>query len=126
MSGLATRRKDNGAGCLPGGGVRVSELPVEDVKNYLWFIHKMCLFYDASLTGGPRTVERNRLVNGSPGSKHTFAGGYGCASDLVLEDPSRLTALEAEVVREGYHFYRGPGYSDGQCHIQMLKVGHKI
>ena len=94
------------------------------VRAVFWLdVAYVCQVYRASLVGGPRTPERNRVVNGSPESKHTEAGGWGCAADLWFDlAHSRDGAIEA-LHDHGWHTYVGPHYSPRRLHVQAFAYG---
>ena len=58
----------------------------------------LCQLFDASVTSGIRTKQRNRLVGGADKSRHQIPYG-GKALDLVPDDPNRKEEL-AEAARK--------------------------
>ncbi len=58
----------------------------------------LCQLFDASVTSGIRTRQRNSLVGGADESRHQIPYG-GKALDLVLDDTNRKDEL-AEAARK--------------------------
>lgn len=99
---------------------------IEEFKFFCW---ELCLKYHGSETSGFRSDAHNESpsVGGAEGSKHTYAGGWGLADDLLFDDVSGKLAAISEVGARRSEGYRYNLYTDkGRrllVHVQRFPVG---
>lgn len=86
----------------------------------------LCLLGGGSLTGGPRTLDRNELVGGHKESRHLFQFGHGMAADLMFDSEAGRDRALTAVHARGYHPFVGITYARYQLHVQCVPPGVKI
>ena len=98
-----------------------------EVGRFWADVVRVCRFYNASVTGGPRTELRNARARGSSQtSKHTILYGWGMAADLVFDRPKDRDKFVSDYTDHPlYHIYIGSNYPSTRAHFQGWKYGEE-
>jgi len=107
---------------------RIEDIDWSEVEEFYGWMVRLCCLLDGSIVGGCRTLDHNEAVGGTPGSKHTFNGGWGMAADIWFDSPNvRDRAIElTRKHKPNYHCYTGSTqnpYAPNRLHVQGWKVG---
>jgi len=101
-----------------------ADLPWQTLIQFYTDVHRACLLFSASVTGGVRTAKRNVEVGGSEKSRHQFDYGWGAAWDLFADDNAGRDELADHLRSLGYHVSIGDNYPPRQLHVQLHPPGN--